>query len=181
MINIMGIMIREYRCADAAVTMAVFQRSITGLASRDYDDRQVRAWAAHTGSAGEWNSRRMAAHTWVAEWSDGAFTNADDAADCEAEEDAARRSRPLVGFIDVDDAGYIDMLFVEPVYSGRGVASTLLDRVERFAQDTGITRLTVHASITARPFFLHRGFHTVATRRPMIGDVAFTNYLMTRP
>ncbi|KAA8830795.1 GNAT family N-acetyltransferase [Bifidobacterium tissieri] len=181
MMNIMGITIREYRHTDETATMAVFRRSITGLASRDYDDKQVRVWAAHTGSAGEWNNRRMAVHTWIAEWIDDELADAGDVADCEAAEDAACRSRPLMGFIDVDDVGYIDMLFVDSVYSCRGVASVLLDLVERFAQDAGIARLTVHASITARPFFLRHEFHTVAPLCPMISDVAFTNYLMARP
>ncbi|WP_318643721.1 GNAT family N-acetyltransferase [Bifidobacterium platyrrhinorum] len=83
-----------------------------------------------------------------------------------------------MGFIDVDDAGYIDMLFVDPAYGRMGVATSLLTRVGRFAAAHGIGRLTVHASITARPFFTRRGFRTIETRHPTIGTVSFVNYLM---
>lgn len=86
----------------------------------------------------------------------------------------------VVGFIDIDDTGYMDMLFVDPTVARHGVASRLLDHVERYAAGGGIARLSVHASITARPFFLRHGFRTVAARHPHIGEVTFVNYLMAR-
>ena len=53
--------------------------------------------------------------------------------------------------------------------------------MERFAADHGTVGLRVHASATAKPFFARHGFRVVEARRPMIGDVAFVNYLMVRP
>ncbi|MCH9276718.1 GNAT family N-acetyltransferase [Bifidobacterium amazonense] len=154
----MSVTIREYRPDDAAATMRVFRRAVAGIASRDYDDEQIRVWSDHTGTPAAWNGRRMAAHTWVAE-----------------------RQGEVIGFIDVDDAGYVDMLFVDPACARQGVAARLFDQVERFAAEHGFERFTVHASITARRFFASRGFRTVKTRHPMIDGVVFTNYLMARP
>lgn len=152
--------------------MTVFRWSVTGLASRDYSSEQIRAWAGHAGTPRQWNERRMAVHTWVAE-----------VAECPTE-GLSRKSETesvLAGFIDVDEAGYIDMLFVDPSCSRQGVASLLLGQVERFAEEAGIDRLTVHASITARPFFEWQGFRVIEARHPAIGAVVFTNYLMSRP
>ncbi|KAB8287465.1 GCN5-related N-acetyltransferase [Bifidobacterium ramosum] len=153
--------IRAYRSDDAAATMDVFRRAVTETSSCDYDDEQVRTWAGNTGTPTQWNTRRSAARTWVAETAD---------------------HRPsIVGFIDIDDTGYIDMLFVDPSIARRGVASQLLDQVERYAAANDIARLSVHASITAQPFFHRHGFRAVETRHPQIGDVTFVNYLMIKP
>lgn len=167
----MQIIIREYRPSDATATMQVFRRAILETASRDYDAEQTRTWAGRVGSAAGWNIRRMAAHTWVA-------ALADDACDGDSPDSAIGTP---IGFIDVDDSGYIDMLFVAPAYGRLGVATLLLARVKQFTADHGIVRLTVHASITAHPFFARHGFRMVETRHPTIGTVSFTNYLMTRP
>ena len=174
----MEFIVREYRPADAAATMRAFRRAVVGSASHDYDAVQTRAWAGHAGSPSEWNARRMAAHTWVAVPVEDACEGGTPAADGAALQ--AATGEP-VGFIDVDDDGYIDMLFVDPSYSRRGVATRLLAQVGRFAANHGVIELRVHASITARPFFASHGFRAVETRRPMIGDVAFVNYLMVRP
>nr|WP_204314783.1 GNAT family N-acetyltransferase [Bifidobacterium aerophilum] len=141
--------------------MDVFRRSVTGIASHDYDDEQIRVWAGNTGTPTQWDMRRSAVHTWVAE-----TTGCDPA---------------VVGFIDIDDTGYIDMLFVDPSAARRGVASQLLDHAERYSAANDIARLSVHASVTARPFFRRHGFRTVETRRPQIGNVVFVNYLMIKP
>ena len=55
------------------------------------------------------------------------------------------------------------MLFVDSSCSRQGVASLLLGQVERFADVAGIDRLTVHASITARLFFMQCGFRASPT------------------
>ena len=55
------------------------------------------------------------------------------------------------------------MLFVDSSCSRQGVASLLLGQVERFADAAGIDRLTVHASITARLFFMQCGFRASPT------------------
>lgn len=166
-------MIRGYRPDDAETTMAVFRRAVTDTASRDYNSEQVHTWAGHTGTPGQWNERRMAVRTWVAEVAEYPFES--------STREASGSENVLAGFIDIDEAGYIDMLFVDPSCSRRGVASLLLGQVERFAGASGLDRLTVHASITARPFFAKHGFRVIGTRRPAIGAVTFTNYLMSRP
>lgn len=52
------------------------------------------------------------------------------------------------------------MLFVEPEYTRRGVASALLKPLIKSESE-----LTVDASITAKPFFERYGFQTVKQQR----------------
>ena len=65
----------------------------------------------------------------------------------------------LVGFITCVEH-YIDMLFVDPEYTRRGVASALLKPLIKSESE-----LTVDASITAKPFFERYGFQTVKQQR----------------
>ncbi|NMM99564.1 acetyltransferase, GNAT family [Bifidobacterium sp. DSM 109958] len=157
----MRFLIRKYRSDDAAATLAAFRRSVVGLASHDYDPEQIRTWAGQAGDLRQWDERRSSADTWVAV--------------------PEGNANALAGFIDVDGNGYIDMLFVDPDYARCGAASALLARVARRAAEQGAGELSVHTSITARPFFERRGFRVVQVRHPMIEGMSFVNYLMIRP
>lgn len=161
--------IRDYLPSDAVATMGVFRRAVVVTASHDYDSQQIRAWAGHTGTQQQWNAKRLVAHTRVAQVAQ------DMTMGCDAE------NTGVCGFIDVDDTGYIDMLFVDPAYARHGVATMLLAQVEQFAAARGIDQLTVHASITARPFFTRHGFRTLETRYPIVDGIEFTNYAMAKP
>ena len=149
--------LRPYRASDAGGTLDVFLRAIRTTASRDYTPEQVAAWASEDIDVVAWGDRRLAARTQVAEL-DGM----------------------VVGFTDVDDEGYVDMLFVDPAVGRRGVATALLTWVVETAQAAGATELTTHASLTARPFFERVGFEVVAERHPVLRGVAMTNFAMRR-
>lgn len=125
--------VRPYRPADATATMAVFRDAVTHLAAADYSAEQIAVWARRTGTIEQWNARRTAAHTWVAVdrgAADGHLRRWDCDGDC-------TDSGAVVGFIDVDDSGYIDMLFVVPHCARQGVATALLGAVERFTAARG--------------------------------------------
>ncbi|WP_315097991.1 GNAT family N-acetyltransferase [uncultured Cellulomonas sp.] len=149
--------LRPYREPDAAATLDVFRRAIRLTASRDYTPEQVAAWASDEIGVAEWGARRLASRTQVAEV-DGA----------------------VVAFTDVDDQGYVHMLFVDPDAARRGVATALLGWVVETARDLGAGELTTHASLTARPFFERQGFEVVAEQRPVTRGVAMTNFAMRR-
>lgn len=156
--------IRPYRDGDGEATMRVFREAILRTAAAHYDATRTRIWASRAGSPADWHRRRMAARTIVA---------------CPPGGDG--QPGPVVGFTDLDDDGYIDMLFVDPDHGGRGVGGALLERVTALARTRGIPQLSVHASITAQPLFERAGFRLSAECRPVLDGVAFVNYLMVRP
>jgi putative acetyltransferase len=71
-----------------------------------------------------------------------------------------------VGFIVLQDGGLIDQLYVHPAVARTGVASALVDAIEKLAAARGVAALVVDASDTAKPLFEKRGF--VAERRNTI-------------
>ncbi|BDZ48345.1 acyltransferase [Frondihabitans sucicola] len=149
--------LRPYVPADAEPTLDVFRRAIRETAARDYSPEQIAAWSSDDSDRREWAARRAAADTVVAV-------------------DEGR----VVAFIDVDGLGYIDMLFVDPAFGGRGIAAALLEVVTEAASTAGAESLTTHASLTARGFFERAGFVVVEEQRPVIRGVELTNFVMRR-
>ena len=92
--------LRRYTGADAEATLSVFLRAIRETAADDYSPDQVAAWAAEHGDMAAWAASRQAAHTQV-----------------------ATIDGRVAGFTDLDDDGYVDMLFVDPDVGRRGVAA----------------------------------------------------------
>lgn len=151
--------VRAYVPDDAGPTLSVFLDAVTVTASRNYSPEQIAAWAApDERNIEEWDRSRSNTDTVVATSND-----------------------TVVGFSDVNAEGYINMMFVNPQSTRRGVASALLKAVERYALDRGVATLFTDASITARPFFEHHGFTVVAQQSPVHRGVQLTNYRMVKP
>jgi putative acetyltransferase len=143
--------IRRYVPEDALATLLLFTRSVREIARRDYSLEQVMAWAPGTLEVIEWNERRLSTGTIVSEL-DGA----------------------IAGFSDVSADGYIDMMFVDPAYTRRGVASALL----RSLLTEVPVPLWTNASITARGFFETHGFEVVEDQKVELRGQVLTNYRM---
>ena len=83
-------------------------------------------------------------------------------------------------FGDMDGSGYLDRLFVHRHFQSRGTATALCDALERHAAAAGVTHFTTHASITARPFFSHRGYRTLREQQVVRRAVLLTNFVMEK-
>jgi putative acetyltransferase len=115
--------LREYTDADAEATLTVFLRAIRERAAGDYSPDQTAAWAAEHGDLAAWAACRAAAHTQVA-IIDGR----------------------VVGFTDLADDGYLDMLFLDPDFGRQGVATSMLAATITLARQRGTIALTTYAT-----------------------------------
>ena len=150
--------VRSYRGADANATLTVFLEAITETAAADYSPAQIAAWARpehHT--VPEWHRAMQGRNSYV-----------------------ALLNKHVVGFSDVNCEGHINMMFVSPRHSRRGVASALLSHLHVQAQAKGIRALAADVSITARPFFEKHGFTIVTHQNPMAAGVQMTNFRMRK-
>ncbi|PIE26170.1 MAG: GNAT family N-acetyltransferase [Micrococcales bacterium] len=127
--------IRRYQCADAAATARVFRESVSRTAAASYEDRQIAAWLGRGNDVRRWNTRRLAAHTVVAE-----------------------TQGEVAGFSDLTRAGVLDMLYVHPDHAGQGVARALVEEVLGEARSRGLATVVVQASRAARPVLERLGF-----------------------
>lgn len=133
----------------------VFLRAVRETARAHYSLVQVEAWAAEGADLDSWAAARAAADTHVAVV-DGR----------------------IAGFVDLDDQGHIDLLFVDPDFGRRGVASALLAHVVTLARERGLSALTTFASLTSRPVFERHGFVITGERYFGEGDSATRTYAM---
>ena len=89
----------------------------------------------------------------------------------------ALESGEIVGFGDIDNTGYLDRLFVHKNHQRKGIASAICDELER---SVNFEHITTHASITAKPFFQHRGYRVVKEQEVIRYGIALKNYVMEK-
>ena len=126
--------LRPYLASDTPVLAAIFAAAIAELTGDDYSEEQQEAWAAV--AEDEEFGRRLAGDLTLI---------------------ATLRNSP-VGFTSLRGKDHIRMLYVHPSVAGQGVASMLVDALEKLAAGRGAAKLTVDASDTAAEFFRKRGY-----------------------
>ena len=89
----------------------------------------------------------------------------------------AIENNEIVGFGDIDESGYLDRLFVHREHQREGIASAICDKLE---QAVSIRKITTHSSITARPFFEHRGYRVIREQTVIRNGIALTNFIMEK-
>jgi putative acetyltransferase len=127
--------LRPFLPADVPMLAAIFVASIEELTGDDYSEAQQEAWAAAVEDEEVFGQKLAGQLTLI----------------------ATIQSAP-VGFASLRGADHIDMLYVHPSAAGQGVASMLVEALEKLAGARGAKHLVVDASDTAEPFFRKRGY-----------------------
>jgi len=86
----------------------------------------------------------------------------------------------VVGFMTVDETGYIDLAFVRPDRIRTGVATEIYKQIEMASKENGQTRLFSNASELAKPFFERHGWTVRRTQQVERDGVKMTNYRMEK-
>src|SRR3954467_14165847 len=132
--------LRPFLAADTPVLAAIFVAAIQELTGDDYSEAQQQAWASVADDEEQFGKRLASQLTLI----------------------AALQNSP-VGFASLRGADHIDMVYVHPAVAGQGVASMLVEALEKLAGGRGAKSLTVDASDNALEFFSKRGY--VANQR----------------
>lgn len=67
-------------------------------------------------------------------------------------------------------------MFVHKDFQGKGIATILLNEIERYATARGIMRITSEVSLTARPFFEKRGYIVEVEQKRKANQLYLTNF-----
>ncbi len=148
--------IRNARPSDVPFLFKVFERAIRQTASADYSPEQVDAWVRKGDNPEGWSERIRNQFFLVAVTEDGSYA----------------------GFSSLASDGYLDLMFVDPDWKGKGVAGLLINHILSEAKKRGIKTVCTDASITARDFFTHHGFTTVRKNTNQIFGITINNYRM---
>jgi putative acetyltransferase len=152
-----AVSLRPYLVADAERCAAIFRASVEELASEDYSADQCAAWAALADDSAAFAKRLAGALTLMALF-DG----------------------EPAGFASLEGAETIDMLYVDPGFARRGVATALIDALVRLAAARGAKTLASEVSDTARPLFERQGFQAQRRNLVQLDDEWLANTTMTK-
>lgn len=146
--------IREYKTSDCAEMAKLFYDTVHKINAKDYTKEQLNAWATGSVDLEKWDKSFLQHYSLV-----------------------AVENGHIIGFGDIDKAGYLDRLYVHKDFQNRKVATKLCDMLEKSVKADFIE---VHASITAKSFFEHRGYIVVKQQQVERNKVFLTNYVMKK-
>lgn len=149
--------IRGFRTIDTAKMIELFQHTVHTICSHDYSPEQLDTWAPRNIDSDRWITRFTESYTVVAE-ADGL----------------------IVGFANLEDDGCVDMLYVAATMQSLGIATKLYTALEEEALRRGLKRLYSDVSLTARKFFLAKGFSVEKEYSKQVGHVIFPNAIMAK-
>lgn len=86
----------------------------------------------------------------------------------------------ILGYSDLQPDGLIDHFYCHYQAQGQGVGRALMNAIHLKASELGISKLYSFVSVTAKPFYLHFGFHVVRENEANIRGVLLQNYLMEK-
>ena len=130
---------RKFEPGDLPQVMAVYHDAVHTLAAPFYAKEQLDSWAPPNAKMDRWKERLAPLQTIVTE-----------------------HEGFVVGFASYNTAGHLDLLFVDPRFARRGVATRLCSWVENELRTGGVSRIFTEASLAARIFFERIGFRVVA-------------------
>ena len=150
--------IRQAQQSDAVALKELFQNTVLVINRRDYLQAEVEDWAS-CGSNLSNIKERIETHYFVV---------------------AVNQQSQIVGFSSITPQGYLHSMFVHKDFQGEGIATMLLEEIERYAITAGITRITSEVSLTARPFFEKKGYAVEKEQKRKANQLSLTNFLMAK-
>jgi len=152
--------VRKGIADDAAALTEVARRAITITAAPFYDQVQIKQWASHFTEPVL--TQIISSRTVFVVWS----------------------GLSVCGFASLLSATAgqeeVGELFVDPDFSGRGVARLGLEAVENEARVRGIARLRVDASLLATPVLEHLGYVVEQRYDKVVASVSYPNTWLSK-
>ncbi|UPK30042.1 GNAT family N-acetyltransferase [Bradyrhizobium sp. 195] len=148
--------LRPFLPDDVPVLAAIFTASIEELTGDDYSEAQQQAWME--AAEDEEFGKHLASDLTLIATLDGS----------------------PIGFASLRGNDHIRMLYVHPAVSGQGIATLLVDALEKLAGGRGATSLSVDASDTAQGFFAKRGYTAQQRNSVTMNDEWLANTTMKK-
>lgn len=152
--------LRKYKSDDCLKLLKLFYDTVRTVNKKDYNDKQLSVWAPD-------NYIEEKYDIWQKSLSEN-FTI------------IAEKNGDIVGFGDIEKNGYLNRLFVHKDYQHRGVASSIVKELEKYAEKICICTIITEASITAKPFFVRMGYTLIKEQQVEKKEILLTNYVMEK-
>lgn len=142
--------------ADITELKDLFRETVLHINIQDYTLEEIEDWASCGNTDEHWKDLIDKFHFFVAE----------------------NEMEQIVGFASISNEGYLHSMFVHKDYQNMGIASKLYEKIEQFARENKIYRISSEVSITAKPFFQRQGFGIEKEQNSQAKNLFLTNYLM---
>lgn len=129
------ISLRHATQADLPALKALFVQTIQQACTNDYTPAEIKVWTSTVENADRWQLMLDTQCVLVAHEGDA-----------------------VAGFGTLKEGNYLDFMYVHPDFLRRGIASQLLEALEKEAQKHSTATISSDISITARPFFERKGY-----------------------
>lgn len=149
--------IRMYRPEDCKEIIELFYNTVHLVNAKDYNKAQLDVWASQDVDISKWDKSLLEHYSVVVE-----------------------EDRIIIGFGDLDVSGYLDRLFVHKDYQRIGVATIIVNEIEKYAQKNRLEIITTHSSITAKPFFEKQGYKVVKEQAVERKGQLLKNFIMEK-
>lgn len=152
--------LRKYESDDCLKLLKLFYSTVRTVNKKDYDDKQISVWAPDNYIEEKydiWQKSLAENFTIIAE------INGD-----------------IIGFGDIEKGGYLNRLFIHKDYQNKGIASSILKELEKYAEKICIHTIITEASITAKPFFEKMGYSLIKEQQVEIKGIFLINYVMEK-
>lgn len=149
--------LRHAKLSDLAEIQGMFVDTISTICKADYSADQIKVWTSSVENIQRWKERITSQYFLVVEL-----------------------DNKIIGYSSLMDNDYLDLLYVHKDYQGQGIASKLVDEIEKEAIRKKSATLHSDVSKTAKPFFLKRGFKVVKMQAKKIKDIEIINYKMIK-
>ncbi|WP_066224752.1 GNAT family N-acetyltransferase [Formosa haliotis] len=153
----MDIKIRQATAEDLTAITTLFKDTVTTINSKDYNEKQITAWASVANDTAIWMERIENLYFIVAEL-----------------------DSKIVGFAYLKKGYYLDGLFVHKDHQREGIASALLRTIESQVMIEDFPEIRTDISITALPFFENKYYEIIKKQKKNLNGVVFVNYIATK-
>lgn len=149
--------IRLFQPKDTAQIAQLFHNTVRKVNIQDYSAEQIIAWSPDNIYFRDWLAICSSNFTYVALEND-----------------------KILGFGELESNGHIDCFYIHDQHQRQGIGSKIYQAIEIKAMQLGLTRLFTEASITAKPFFISRGFKIIHPQKVSCRGQILVNYLMQK-
>lgn len=151
--------LRRYNVSDTKQLCDIYYNTVHQVNKIDYTEEELEAWAPSNSYNEE--SYKKDTERW-------------------------KRINPFVveengmvlGFAELEEEGHINLFFVHHEHQGRGVGTLLLNACIDEAKKLRYEKIITEVSITAKPFFLSKGFKVTAPTLCDISGMQMKYYIM---
>jgi putative acetyltransferase len=135
----------------------LFKRSVLDISNEYYSEEEKTEWAKTTENKTRWKEAIEKQYFLLA------YLN-----------------QELVGFISLENKHYIDFIYVDPNFLGKGIANALYEAIESRAMEQNTSILSSHVSKVAIGFFQKKGFRILQENQNVRNKEILINYTVEK-